>query len=128
VNERGTKQNNRESQPLIAVVGPCASGKTTLVENLKRRGYHVREVNQEHSYVPAMWQRFTQPDLLIYLDVSQEAASERRRAEAEAGWWEAMEQRLEHARAHADLLIETDDLNENEVLESVLSFLERRAP
>ena len=126
MNERGTKENSRERQPLIAVVGPCASGKSTLVQSLERRGYNVREVNQEHSYVPTMWQRFTEPDLLVYLDVSQEAASQRRRSEGEAAWWDAMEQRLRHALEHADLLIETDDLTEREVLESVLSFLERR--
>jgi len=119
-----TKDNTRENQPLIAVVGPCASGKSTLVKHLQQRGYNAREVNQEHSYVPTMWQRFTKPDLLVYLDVSQETASERRSAEADATWWHALNQRLEHASQHADLHIQTDDLTPREVLNRVLAFLE----
>jgi thymidylate kinase len=97
-----------------------------LVERLQQRGYNAREVNQEHSYVPTMWQRRTDPDLLIYLDVSQETASKRRRSEAGATWWKALNQRLQHAYRHADLLVETDDLTPGEVLNRVLSFLDRR--
>jgi len=110
--------------PLVAVVGPCASGKSTLVKKLEEAGYHAREVNQEHSYVPSMWQRFTNPDLLIYLDVSQEVASERRRSEAGAAWWGAMRERLRHAREHADLRIDTDKLTAEEVVEEALAYLE----
>ena len=120
------KENGPERSVLIAVVGPCASGKSTLVEGLKQQGYTAREVNQEHSYVPTMWQRFTKPDLLIYLDVSQKAASERRSSEAEADWWDAMNERLDHALQHADLTIKTDDLTPEEVLRRALSFLEQQ--
>ena len=98
-----------------------------LVKHLQQLGYNAREVNQEHSYVPTMWQRFTKPDLLVYLDVSQEIASERRSTEADATWWEALNQRLEHASQHADLHVDTDDLKPKEVLSIVLSFLEREA-
>jgi deoxyadenosine/deoxycytidine kinase len=55
--------------PRIALVGPCSSGKSTLGSVLKQMGYEVRQVAQEHSYVPNMWQRISQPDILIYLDV-----------------------------------------------------------
>lgn len=127
LSERVTQEPSQEAQPLIAVVGPCASGKSTLVENLQQRGYNAREVSQEHSYVPTMWQRFADPDFLIYLDVSQEAASQRRSAEADAGWWDALSQRLEHAAEHADLHIETDGLTPAEVLDRALSFLENQA-
>ncbi|MGD2105122.1 MAG: hypothetical protein PVJ55_08440 [Anaerolineae bacterium] len=97
------------------------------MEGLRRRGYNAGEVSQEHSYVPAMWQRLADPDLLIYLDVSQRVASERRSGEARAGWWEALDQRLEHAAQHAHLRIETDGLTPAQVLERALSFLDRRA-
>jgi len=116
-----------ESRPLIAVVGPCASGKSLLVAQLEQRGYRAREVNQEHSYVPTMWQQFTQPDLLIYLDVSQEVASKRRSSEANAAWWDALNQRLQHAFDNADLRIDTDGLTPEEVLAEALSFLDQRA-
>ena len=56
------------SDPLVAIVGPCAAGKSTLGRALKARGLRVREVAQEHSYVPAMWQRITNPDYLEHGD------------------------------------------------------------
>ncbi|MBS3783878.1 MAG: hypothetical protein KGY78_05505 [Anaerolineae bacterium] len=126
MSDRTPQENDQENQRLIAVVGPCASGKSTLVRGLQQHGYNAREVNQEHSYVPTMWRHFANPDLLIYLDVSQEAASERRSSEAEAAWWDALSQRLQHARQHASLHIKTDDLAPGEVLDKVLSFLEHQ--
>ena len=120
------KETPRKEQPLIAIVGPCAAGKSLLIRELRERGYQAREVAQEHSYVPAMWQRITQPDLLIYLDVSWEVARQRRRTEAGAGWWVELAHRLRHAREHADLYIQTDGLTAREVLERVVEFVENR--
>jgi hypothetical protein len=77
-------QTEQQKYPLIAVVGPCASGKSLLVQALRARGYNTREVAQEHSYVPTMWQRITQPDLLVYLDVSWAVARQRRPTNAGA--------------------------------------------
>ena len=54
--------------PKIGVVGPCAAGKTTLIAGLRNHGYTAKHIAQEHSYVPAMWQLLTNPDILIYLD------------------------------------------------------------
>ncbi len=110
--------------PLVAVVGPCGAGKTTLVNALRTRGVRAREVAQEHSYVPAMWLRITRPDLLIYLAVSREAAERRVGQPFPSGMWERMLTRLAHARAHADLLVETAPLSAVEVLELVLQFLQ----
>lgn len=119
------KKTEQEEGPLIAVVGPCASGKSLLVRALRQRGYNAREVAQEHSYVPTMWQRVTQPDLLIYLDISWEVACQRRPTDAKPGWWAEVAHRLLHARHHADLYIHTDELTPQEVLEEALVFLER---
>ena len=74
------------SGPLIAVVGVCASGKSTLVRGLQARGWNARHVVQEHSYVPDMWQRITQPDLLICLDASLEIIRQRRRDPEMPAW------------------------------------------
>ena len=52
----------------VAVVGVCASGKTTLVSALRQFGIDAVDVAQEHSLVPHMWQVITRPDVLIYLD------------------------------------------------------------
>lgn len=117
------RQAEREKRPLIAVVGPCGSGKSLLVQELRERGYNAREVVQEHSHVPTMWQRITQPDLLIYLDVSWEVARQRRATDAGADWWVELARRLRHARQYADLYIHTDELTPQEVLERVLAFL-----
>ena len=119
------KKAEREERPLIAVVGPCASGKSLLVRALRERGYNARQVVQEHSYVPRMWQRITQPDLLIYLDVSWEVACQRRPTYAKADWWAELAHRLHHARQHADLYIHTDGLTPQEVFERTLAFLEK---
>lgn len=116
-----------EEHPLIAVVGPCASGKSTLVRALREQGYNAREVKQEHSYVETMWQQLTRPDLLIYLEVSQEVAGQRRAVEADAPWWDRLQQRLRHARQHADLQINTDRLSPEEVVDRALTFLEHHA-
>ena len=124
LSDRAKKQKGTDELPLIGVVGPCASGKSTLVAALRDRGYNAREIKQEHSYVPTMWQRFTRPDLLIYLHVSQGVASQRRATEAGAAWWDKLTRRLRHARQHADLYINTDRLTPQEVLDKTLSFLE----
>ncbi len=113
----------RDRRPLIAIVGPCASGKSLLVRALRELGYNAREVVQEHSYAPAMWQIITQPDALIYLDVSWEAARLRRPTDAGPARWEEQARRLRHARRHADLYVNTDRLTPHEVLERALAFL-----
>jgi len=102
-----------------------AAGKTLLVRALRERGYNAREVAQEHSYVPSMWQRITQPDLLIYLNASWEVACRRRSTDAGADWWEELTHRLRHARQHADLYLDTDGLTPEQVLDRTLAFLER---
>jgi thymidylate kinase len=112
----------------IGVVGPCGAGKSTLVQALRARGIAAREIAQEHSGVPAMWQRVTRPDRLVYLDVSRETAEQRLARELPPAWWEEMTARLEHARAHADLVVMTDNRTPKEVLEQVLAFLDSIEP
>ena len=111
---------------IIAVVGPCTSGKSTLVHALRDLGYNARMPAQEHSYVPDMWQRLTRPDVLIYLDVSWEAARTRRPIAWGPERIADENERLAHARAHADLYLDTDSLSVEEVRERVLEFLSGR--
>lgn len=108
---------------LIGVVGPCASGKSTLVNNLGLLKISAKNIAQEHSYVPEMWQILTKPDLLVYLDVSYDVSSQRRNLNWTEAEFERQLTRLNHAREHADLIINTDHLNKEQVLEVVLSFL-----
>lgn len=111
--------------PLIAVVGVCAAGKTTLARALRELGYNARPVLQEHSYVPAMWQRITNPDILIYLAADLETVRWRRRDPDFPGWlWEQELERLRHARAHAHSVIQTDSLTPAEVMTQAQAALD----
>jgi shikimate kinase len=108
----------------IALVGPCASGKSTLGSALRAAGYTIKQPAQEHSYVPAMWQRLTQPDVLIYLDLDFENLQQRR-PKNHGGPKRLAEQhhRLAHAYEHCDLYVDTSNLTPVEVQEKVLVFL-----
>lgn len=112
---------------LVGVVGPCGAGKSLLVVALRHRGVRVREIAQEHSYVPAMWQHITDPDWLIYLDVSREVAARRKEREMPVAYWNRLLARLAHALAHADLVVDTDGLTPEDVLQQVLQFVESKA-
>jgi len=119
---------NTGQRPLIAVVGVCASGKSTLVQGLQARGFNARQVLQEHSYVPYMWKRITNPDLLIYLDCSIETTRRRRNDRHFETWiLEAERHRLRHAREHCDLYLATDDLTPAEVLERALVIVSKHS-
>jgi cytidylate kinase len=114
--------------PLVAVVGVCASGKSTLAQGLRAHGWRARQVLQEHSFVPDMWRRITNPDVLIYLDAQLET-TRRRRHDPEFPAWILDEERhrLRHARQHCDIYVETDELAPAEVLEGVLRQLAARS-
>jgi ATPase subunit of ABC transporter with duplicated ATPase domains len=110
--------------PLIGIVGPCGAGKSTLLAALTQRGFRCTHIAQEHSYVPSMWLKIAGPDRLIYLHASFDTCTRRR----QLSWLQAdyLEQlnRLAHARAHADLIIDTDDILAEEVVVRALEFLE----
>ena len=111
---------------LIGVVGPCGSGKSTLIVGLNNAGYRCRHIAQEHSYVPYMWKRITNPDLLVYLKASFETCTARRKLNwTQADYTEQLS-RLAHASQHADLIIDTDDLSPAEVLGRLLEYLESK--
>ena len=50
----------------VAIVGVCASGKTTLVRGLREAGIDAYNVAQEHSCIHRFWQKHA-PDLLIMI-------------------------------------------------------------
>ena len=118
--------DSEPSSLLIGIVGACGSGKSTLVANLEARGYRCRHIAQEHSYVKQMWQVITKPNLLIYLDCSFENCTKRRKLNWLITDYEEQQNRLSHAREHADLIIDTNKQDVNDVLNSVLKFLEKR--
>ncbi|MBN1178084.1 MAG: hypothetical protein JXD18_02665 [Anaerolineae bacterium] len=109
---------------VVGLVGPCGAGKSTLAAALRARGILTREIAQEHSYVQEMWRLIAAPDVLIYLDVSHAEAQRRKGREFPAPYWHTLNGRLGHARAHADLCLNTDALAPEAVLARVLDFLE----
>ena len=114
------------TKPLIGIVGPCGAGKSTLITGLEKHGYVCRHIAQEHSYVQAMWQIITRPQLLIYLHASFPISTARRQLNWQEKDHTEQLRRLAHAREHANLLIETDDLTPDQVLQKALDFLTSR--
>ncbi len=108
---------------IIGVVGPCGAGKSTLVAGLQARGYSARHIAQEHSYVQNMWERMTHPDVLVYLDVSYENTVIRRKLDWTINEYSEQLRRLHHARLNADLVVDTNPINKEQVLDSVITFL-----
>lgn len=117
-------EKKHKDEVRVAVVGPCVSGKSELVRALRAAGYEARHVAQEHSYVPAMWQQISRPDLLIYLDVDYSTAKARR-PRITWGPERLVEQgeRLAHARQHCDLYLDTSSLTLEEIREGALALL-----
>lgn len=111
---------------LIGVVGPCGAGKSTLIDALDAHGYSTRHIAQEHSYVRDMWQRITNPDVLIFLQVSFPVSQQRRPMNWNKADYNEQQRRLSHALEHADLILDTDQLGIREVFEQVLTFIEKR--
>ncbi len=108
---------------LIGVVGPCGAGKSSLVAGLQARGYTVRHIAQEHSYVPDMWKRLTNPDILIFLEVSYENTIIRRKLNWTIEEYNEQLRRLRHARQYANLVLDTNPMDTIQVREAVISFI-----
>ncbi len=70
-----------------------------------------------------MWQIITKPDFLIYLEASFEVCTTRRKLNWTPADYAEQLRRLAHAKEHANLIIQTDELNPSEVLERALKFL-----
>jgi deoxyadenosine/deoxycytidine kinase len=113
---------------LIGIVGPCGSGKSTLIARLEPLGYTCRHIAQEHSYVQAMWQIITRPNLLIYLHASFENSTARRKLNWSESDYQEQLRRLTHARQHANLIIDTNTATPDQVLSIALDFLKKTAP
>jgi GTPase SAR1 family protein len=108
----------------VVVVGPCAAGKTTLVSNLRPRGYDVHSCAQEHSHVPELWLKFCQSQVLVFLDAELPTIARRQnRADWTQDRLDRQRQRLAHARAHCDFYLQTDRLTRQQVADAVEAFL-----
>jgi hypothetical protein len=109
--------------PVIAIVGVCASGKSTIVNKLLEHNIPCRHIAQEHSYVRDMWQRLVHPAFLICLDVSYPSTLQRKRLNWSLPEYEEQLRRINHAREHADLIIDTDIHPIDEIVDLIIAGL-----
>ncbi len=108
---------------LIVVVGPCASGKSTLVSALRALGYNAQVSGQEHSGIATLWQHLA-PDVLISLQVDINAVRDRRDRDWPEWLHDLQVTRLSEASEAADLAIDTTMLDSQTVIERVVHFLQ----
>ncbi len=116
-------QSNTQS-PRVVVVGPCASGKSTLVAGLHQAGVDAWGVGQEHSAVRSLWAR-RKPDLVVALDLDLEYVRARRGASWPADLYAIQHERLRDAFANADIMLDTGITSEQDVLTAVLNLVQR---
>lgn len=111
----------------IVVIGPCASGKTTLTRHLQERGYDARACGQEHSEIRDLWQH-ADPDVLVGLKIALQTLRDRRSATWSARLYERQLERLQSGYDHADLIIDADRHGPDAVLKQVLTWLGSSGP
>lgn len=108
---------------VIGVVGVCGSGKTELVQRLKAHGYQARHIAQEHSHVPDMWQRLSNPNVLVFLEVTFQETMRRKPFNWNEAEYKEELRRLRHAYEHADIFVNTNQFDPDGVCEFVLRRL-----
>lgn len=114
-----------QQNPLIVIVGVCASGKSTLARGLKALGYNVRTFAQEHSVSGRLWQRLD-PDFLIFLECSYETIRRRKRISWGVDRYRRQQALLANARSWADLIVLTDGFSCAELVSYVHKRLRER--
>jgi chloramphenicol 3-O-phosphotransferase len=113
----------------IAVVGTCASGKTTIVNALDRLGHDAYVVSQEHSIIADLW-RHSEPEALVMLECDYETVQARRGGTWPRWLFDLQRERLSSARANADLILDTSKNSVEETLRPIEEFIaagERRS-
>ncbi len=74
----------------------------------------------------SMWRRICHPDLLIYLDAQAPTIRSRLQVDWEQAFIDEMHRRLTDALQNADLVLETDSLTIDQVLNRVVEFIQAR--
>ena len=108
----------------VVIVGPCGAGKSTLADALSAQGYRARAVAQEHSAVSDLWQHGGRPAALIMLEAERSTIIRRRGGDFPEWLLAQQRERLASARAHADLVLCTDEAAPEEVAGQVVAYLQ----
>lgn len=111
----------------MVLIGPCVSGKSTVAAALRARGLDARSVAQEHTSLPHLYLH-PGPDIVVYLDVSYEEAARRRSIAWGPERHQAQKAFMTAARVAADLVIPTDGLTVEAVVQQVQAFVRSRHP
>ncbi len=117
-------QAHQPNSPRIVIVGPCASGKTTLAQALVARGFNASVCGQEHSEIRTLWNH-THPDVVIGLTVTLASLRLRRGAEWPESLYRRQLERLGDAFAVADLLIDTTSVDVDAAVNEVVDHLSK---
>lgn len=107
----------------LAVVGTCASGKSTIVQDLRRLGYDAFVVSQEHSVVRELWNH-QEPDMLVYLQADYRTVQERRGQSWPRWIYDVQIERLRDARKHARIIVDTGEFTIEETIERIVSMID----
>ena len=121
------RTDSRRRSPRIVLVGPCASGKSTLAARLQAHGLDAHVCGQEHSAIRNLWQR-TAPDVLVALDIDLPTLRSRRSPAWPESLYRTQRERLAPAFAAADMVIDTASNDADAVAHSVLGWLARHRP
>ena len=111
IRSRPQGREGDDSAQRVVVVGPCASGKSTLVDGLRSIGYHAVVCGQEHSEIPTLW-RHCGPAALIALEVDLATVRRRRGADWPEAMFDRQRGRLADAVAAADFVLNVSRLSE----------------
>ncbi len=120
--DRAPLDNSR--LPTIVLVGPCASGKTTLARELAKSGIPVRICGQEHSSIRDLWRKMD-PDILVALAIDLSTLRARRHDLWPEHLYIVQQQRLASAFATADLVIDTTRVTPGQAAALVRRHMDR---
>ncbi len=126
MNEAGIRTNLATDRRKIILVGPCASGKSTLAHRLLECGHDVRICGQEHSGIRDFWRRM-QPDVLVALDVDLPTLRQRRSSSWPENLYQVQRDRLASAFLAADVVIDSASNDADAVANRVVSWLQTHA-
>lgn len=110
------------SRPRIVVVGPCASGKSTLANQLRELGHDVRVSGQEHSSIRNLWRKIDH-DVLVALEIDLDTVRARRSPSWPEDVYQRQQDRLRDAYAAADIVIDTATASPDEAVRLVLEVI-----